>query len=163
MADEKPRRTGGSRWKRPPTKVYEYNYDVGQHYYQPMIRHLDKKSSGVATELPGPKTFAERLAEDPLYGRSKPVNYRQVLYRSFFFLCSESAAHSSSTRFSWGRRQQLINVYVLAGRPITHRRLRAGRSERRHRLAGHLEDRDSRIPVYKTVRRWPYISMIGAR
>ena len=76
MADEKPRSTRtGSHWKRPPTRVYDYNYDVGQHYYKPMMNHLDKKSAGVSTEPPGPKSFAERLAEDPLYGRSKPVNY----------------------------------------------------------------------------------------
>ncbi|XP_046647466.1 uncharacterized protein LOC124337500 [Daphnia pulicaria] len=72
---DKPRVRVGSNWKRPPTKVYDYNYDVGQHYYQPMIRHLDKKSAGVSSDSPGPMSFAERLAEDPLYGRSKPANY----------------------------------------------------------------------------------------
>lgn len=76
---DKPKVRIGSHWKRPPTKVYDYNYDVGQHYYQPMMRHLDKKDAGVSSELPGPKTFAERLVEDPLYGRSKPVNYSSVL------------------------------------------------------------------------------------
>ena len=40
-----------------------------------MINHLEKKDAGMSSESPGPKTFAERLAEDPLYGRSKPVNY----------------------------------------------------------------------------------------
>lgn len=73
---ERPTVRVGSTWKRPPTKVYDYNYDVGQHYYQPMIRHLDKKSAGVSSDSPGPKTFAERLAEDPLYGRPKSTNYR---------------------------------------------------------------------------------------
>ncbi|KAK4002251.1 hypothetical protein OUZ56_004092 [Daphnia magna] len=77
---EKPTVRVGSNWKRPPTKVYDYNYDVGQQYYQPMIRHLDKKSAGVSSDMPGPKTFAERLVEDPLYGRSKPVNYRSSDY-----------------------------------------------------------------------------------
>ena len=72
---DKPKPRIGTHWKRPPTKVYDYNYDVGQHYYKPMITHLDKKNAGMSTESPGPKTFAERIAEDPLYGRSKPVNY----------------------------------------------------------------------------------------
>lgn len=75
MTDSKPKPKIGAHWKRPPTRVYDYNYDVGQHYYQPMMRHLDKKHAGVSSDLPGPKTFAERLVEDPLYGRSKPVNY----------------------------------------------------------------------------------------
>lgn len=78
IMSDKPRVRVGSNWKRPPTKVYDYNYDVGQHYYQPMIRHLDKKSAGVSSDSPGPMSFAERLAEDPLYGRSKPANYVSV-------------------------------------------------------------------------------------
>lgn len=67
------KRTGN--WKRPPTRIYEYNYDVGAHYYKPTINHLDRKSAGLSSELPGPMTFAERIAADPLYGKSKPVNY----------------------------------------------------------------------------------------
>jgi len=46
------------------------------------MRHLDKKSAGVDSELPGPKTFAERLVEDPLYGRPKSVNYSTSDYNS---------------------------------------------------------------------------------
>lgn len=72
---DKPKPKIGAHWKRPPTRVYDYNYDVGQHYYKPLMKHLDKKNAGLSSELPGPKTFAERLAEDPLHGKSKPVNY----------------------------------------------------------------------------------------
>lgn len=73
---DRPRSTRtGSHWKRPPTKVYDYNYDVGSNYYKGMINHLDKKYAGVSTEPPGPKSFAERIADDPLYGNYKPVNY----------------------------------------------------------------------------------------
>lgn len=43
------------------------------------MRHLDKKNAGVDSELPGPKTFAERLVEDPLHGRPKSVNYTYVI------------------------------------------------------------------------------------
>lgn len=64
---------GSSKWKRPPTKVYDYNYDVGERGYRNMIAHLDKKSAGLSVEPPGPKTFAERLAEDPIYSRKKPL------------------------------------------------------------------------------------------
>lgn len=53
----------------------DYNYDVGSNYYKGMINHLDKKSAGVSTEPPGPKSYAERIAVDPIYGRNKPVNY----------------------------------------------------------------------------------------
>ena len=69
----KPKSKGPSKWKRPPTKVYAYNYDVGEHYYKPMLKHLEKKGSGASVDPPGPRTFAERLAEDPLYGRLKPL------------------------------------------------------------------------------------------
>lgn len=74
MAD-KPKVKIGAHWKRPPTRVYDYNYDIGQHYYKPMMKHLDKKNAGISSDLPGPKTFAERLAEDPLHGITKPLNY----------------------------------------------------------------------------------------
>lgn len=88
---DKPRSTRtGSHWKRPPTKVYDYNYDVGSNYYKGMINHLDKKSAGVTSEPPGPKSFAERIAEDSLYGRSKPVSYVSSDYAS-----KSSSAHSS--------------------------------------------------------------------
>ena len=76
----KPKSKGPSKWKRPPTRVYDYNYDVGQHYYKPMLNHLDKKGSGASVDPPGPTTFAERLAVDPLYGRLKPLDKVSVAF-----------------------------------------------------------------------------------
>jgi len=71
----KPRSKGNSKWKRPPTKVYGYNYDVGEHYYKPMTRYLESKDAGSSTaEPPKAMTFAERLAADPLYGKYKPLD-----------------------------------------------------------------------------------------
>ncbi|CAG0912723.1 unnamed protein product [Notodromas monacha] len=52
----------GSHWKKPPTKIYDYNYNFQQGYYKPMVDHLDKKDRGITEEAPGAQTFAERVA-----------------------------------------------------------------------------------------------------
>jgi hypothetical protein len=52
----------GSHWKKPPTKIYDYNYNFQQGYYKPQIDHLDKRDRGIHEEAPGAQTFAERVA-----------------------------------------------------------------------------------------------------
>lgn len=137
---DKPTVRVGSHWKRPPTKVYDYNYDVGQHYYQPMIRHLDKKSAGVSSDSPGPMSFAERLAEDPLYGRSKPAKYVSV-----------NSIHSNMKIFHFLARLSiriLLNFDTVL--PTSHR-LILGLEEEMVRLPGghppHLEIRIKTISL----------------
>jgi len=51
-------------WRRPVTRMYSYNLDVGENYYKPMSNYLDRNSSVERTaraETPGAMTFAERL------------------------------------------------------------------------------------------------------
>ena len=64
-------------WKRPKTKIYDYNYNLGEHYYKPQLRHADGKFMNRAASPPKAKTFAERFAEDPVYGNNSPYDYRK--------------------------------------------------------------------------------------
>ena len=41
-------------WKRPISRIYPYNLEVGENYYIPMTTYLDNK---VALETPGALTF----------------------------------------------------------------------------------------------------------
>ena len=43
-------------WRRPVTRMYSYNLDVGENYYKPMSNYLDRNSSVERTaraETPG--------------------------------------------------------------------------------------------------------------
>lgn len=55
-------------WKRPISRMYSYNLDLGEHYYSPMTHYLDTER-GTRGETPGALTFSERLAKKWLYGR----------------------------------------------------------------------------------------------
>jgi hypothetical protein len=45
-------------WKRPVSRLYHYNLDVGENYYSPMTTYLDEKYSGLRTaETPGALSF----------------------------------------------------------------------------------------------------------
>lgn len=61
-------------WVKPPTKIYDYNYDYGEGYYKPMVDHLRRKDRGVDEKPPGATTFAERVAVycPGCHGRHKP-------------------------------------------------------------------------------------------
>ena len=41
-------------WKRPISRIYPYNLDVGENYYIPMTTYLDNKAQ---LETPGALTF----------------------------------------------------------------------------------------------------------
>ena len=42
--------TGGA-WKRPISRMYSYNYQVGENYYHPMTTYLDDKYTTAAGDL----------------------------------------------------------------------------------------------------------------
>jgi len=45
-------------WKRPVSRLYHYNLDVGENYYHPMTTYLDEKySSSSKVETPGALSF----------------------------------------------------------------------------------------------------------
>ena len=56
--------TGGA-WKRPVSRMYSYNYQVGENYYHPMTTYLDDKYTmptggdiiSRKTDVPGALSF----------------------------------------------------------------------------------------------------------
>lgn len=54
--------TGGA-WKRPISRMYSYNYQVGENYYHPMTTYLDGKYTSNTgdilrkTDIPGAMSF----------------------------------------------------------------------------------------------------------
>jgi hypothetical protein len=62
-----------SRWRRPVTKTYDYNFKLGEHYYKPQLDYLEtRKGRGISP--PTAKSFAERFVDDPIYGRNGGVS-----------------------------------------------------------------------------------------
>ncbi len=55
-------------WKRPVSRTYGYNLEVGEHYYSPMTTYLEAER-GSRGETPGALTYNERLAKKWIYGR----------------------------------------------------------------------------------------------
>jgi hypothetical protein len=66
-----------SRWRRPATKTYDYNFKLGEHYYKPQLDYLDSRK-GRGKTPPTAKSFAERFVDDPIYGRSGGVSSRRA-------------------------------------------------------------------------------------
>jgi len=58
----------GGFWRKPVTRMYSYNLDLGEHYYSPMTSYLDTER-GSRGETPGALTFSERLARKWVHGR----------------------------------------------------------------------------------------------
>uniref|UniRef100_A0A182WJP7 Flightin n=1 Tax=Anopheles minimus TaxID=112268 RepID=A0A182WJP7_9DIPT len=48
-------------WVRPQFLQYNYMYDYRVNYYDDVIDYLDRRSRGVASEIPRPQTWAERV------------------------------------------------------------------------------------------------------
>merc|ERR1711923_592332 len=55
-------------WKRPVSRIYHYNLEVGENYYNPMTSYIDNKAIG---EAPGALSFSERLAKKWIRGRTE--------------------------------------------------------------------------------------------
>jgi hypothetical protein len=54
-------------WKRPVSRLYHYNLDVGENYYNPMTAYLDEKySTSMKVETPGPLSFRFHLLPNRL-------------------------------------------------------------------------------------------------
>lgn len=65
------------KWKRKlPTRIYDYNFKVGESYYKPEINFIDKRSYiPTSNEPPKSQTYAERFASKPWYGDAKGLPY----------------------------------------------------------------------------------------
>ena len=51
---------GNLAWKRPITRIYPYNLDVGENYYMPMTTYLDNKTS---LDIPGALSFRYEITK----------------------------------------------------------------------------------------------------
>merc|ERR1711974_462069 len=56
-------------WKRPVSRIYHYNLEVGENYYNPMTSYIDNKAT--IGEAPGALSFSERLAKKWIRGRTE--------------------------------------------------------------------------------------------
>ncbi|ODN03760.1 Flightin [Orchesella cincta] len=91
MAEGKKKQTTlFTHWARPRFRMYEYNYEVGESYYRPLVRYistssaLTQSSSGSSFQVetkrersarrsraaspPGAQSFIERWTNEPFYG-----------------------------------------------------------------------------------------------
>merc|ERR1712038_1449595 len=57
-------------WKRPVSRIYHYNLEVGENYYHPMTNYLDSKTTALI-DAPGALSFSERLAQKWIRGRTE--------------------------------------------------------------------------------------------
>jgi hypothetical protein len=89
-------------WRRPESRIYKYNLDVGEHYYSPMTSYLEQER-GSRGEAPGALTYSERLARKWLHGRryeGSDVEQRFARASSAVRESSSSAGYSRGARAS---------------------------------------------------------------
>ena len=50
---------GQGSWTRPITRMYSYNFQVGENYYHPMTAYLDSKNADIFAKVdtPGAMSF----------------------------------------------------------------------------------------------------------
>jgi len=86
----------GGFWRKPVSRTYAYNLDLGEHYYSPMTNYLDSER-GTRGETPGALTFSERLAKKWVHGRRyEPTELRDRYARSSSMAREATQARSSS-------------------------------------------------------------------
>jgi len=61
--------------------MYDYNYEYGTSYYKPQVKYIGetmdpqtRRSRRTTVSPPGARTFQERWAADPFYGKYEPVS-----------------------------------------------------------------------------------------
>merc|ERR1712083_572850 len=82
-------RSKGGYWRRPVSRTYMYNLDVGEHYYHPMTSYLEAER-GTRGETPGALTFDERLQRNWLHGRRYEASEARERYARSSSLARES-------------------------------------------------------------------------
>lgn len=88
-----------NRWKpRHHIGIYDYNYKVGESYYHPQTTYIHNRpiepSPSAHEKPPESQTYAERFAENPIYGSAHGLPYAdsQSVFRQ------PMATHSVGTR-----------------------------------------------------------------
>jgi len=67
-----------NKWKRKvPTRIYDYNYKVGESYYNPQTDFISDRELLRQRKAPPPEaqTYAERFASRPFYGTARGLPY----------------------------------------------------------------------------------------
>jgi hypothetical protein len=91
----------GGFWRRPVSRTYGYNLEVGEHYYSPMTTYLEAER-GSRGETPGALTYSERLARKWIYGRRYDADELRERYsRSASVARGEGAAAAASKSVSF--------------------------------------------------------------
>jgi len=70
-----------SKWKRKvPTRIYDYNYKVGESYYNPQTDFISNRELLSSRKAPPPEaqTYAERFASRPFYGTTRGLPYGEA-------------------------------------------------------------------------------------
>ena len=88
----------GGYWRRPVSRTYGYNLEVGEHYYSPMTTYLEAER-GSRGETPGALTYSERLARKWIYGRRYDSDELRERYSRFIFTPVFTANDNSLVRF----------------------------------------------------------------
>ncbi|XP_018024772.1 uncharacterized protein LOC108680463 [Hyalella azteca] len=62
-----------------PTRIYDYNYKVGESYYNPQTDYIGSRplsnTSSSYVKPPEAQTYAERFAQRPIYGSARGLPY----------------------------------------------------------------------------------------
>ena len=80
----------GGFWRKPVSRMYSYNLELGDHYYSPMTSYLEA-DRGTRGETPGALTFSERLARKWVTGR----RYEATELRDRYARCSSMSREAS--------------------------------------------------------------------
>jgi len=142
MAEKKKAPVLFTHWARPRVRTYEYNYEVGESYYRPLVSYIStsRASSQLTSSVsqvetkrsryearrnrasspPGALSFIERWANEPFYGYG--VGFRSKV--------SSSSLQSSSTKISSELQSESLRKQSssLASSSSTEMRLRRARS-----------------------------------
>lgn len=67
------------KWKRKlPYRIYDYNYKVGESYYQPQTEYIDSRDNLRNKVVPPDcASYAERFAAKPIYGSAYGLPYQE--------------------------------------------------------------------------------------
>jgi len=72
-------------WKRPRSRMYDYNYQFASSYYRPQVNYIGetfdantRRNRRKTVSPPRARTFVERWAAEPFYGRHETISEFQA-------------------------------------------------------------------------------------
>lgn len=80
--------------------MYDYNFKIGENYYKPEVTYIDQHTLDRSKETPPEaQTFAERIASDPIRGKTRGLPYdesKSVFHQPMASLRASSRSRASS-------------------------------------------------------------------